>query len=69
MGLLARWLNVVKPQNGGPRPKTVLFGLARTERQKENAQAILDAAIFQGKIVKYGERKDAAYGLPKPRRR
>jgi len=67
MGLLSRWLQVVRPENGGPRAKTILFGLARTDRQKANAQTILDAALFHGKLVMHGKKRGATYGLPKGR--
>lgn len=68
MGLRARWLKVVKPENGGPRTKNVLLALARTPRQKANAEEILKDMLGERALVMYGDKRGATYGLPRERR-
>jgi hypothetical protein len=67
MGLRARWLKVVRPENGGPRARTVLIGLARTPRDRARAEELLDAMLASGELAMHGSKRGATYGLPKAR--
>lgn len=55
--------------DGQPRARTVLEGLARTERDRKAAAALVDYLLALGVIVMRGERRGAVYGLPKGRGR
>jgi hypothetical protein len=69
MGLKARILKVTRPENGGPRKKSVLEGLARASCQAPNFGEIFRGLLKNGELVKYGARRDALYGPPGLRRR
>jgi hypothetical protein len=66
-----RILRIVNPrtENGGPRPRSVLEGLARTDRDKRAASALIDYLVALGELVVIGHARGAVYGLPKGRGR
>lgn len=57
-----RILRVVRPENGGPRSRVVLVGLARHYGAGEPA---VDALIDAGALVKYSDKRQAKWGLPR----
>jgi hypothetical protein len=60
-----RILRVVQPANGGPRPRTVLDGLAA----KYGADGkLVDALIRKGDLVKYSDKRHARWGAPRAQR-
>jgi hypothetical protein len=65
MGLRQRILRVVAPASGGPRKRSVLEGLARTERQRRGFDQVLKGMLEARELVMYGDRKGARYGLPR----
>lgn len=67
--LRQRWLRITRPENGGPRPRTVLTGLARTPADQVIAEPLLDLMIAEGTFVMHGERRAAMYGRPRKARR
>lgn len=56
-----RVLRVVLPENGGPRPRSVLEGLAR---HYGAGPQIVDTLIESGALVKFSDKRHARYGLP-----
>lgn len=67
----SRILRIVNPrtENGGPRPRSVLEGLARTERDRRAAAALIDYMVALGDLVLIGHARGAVYGLPRGRAR
>ena len=65
MGLKARILRVVQPENGGPRARTVLSGLARDDKQRAAFPRIFRELIERRELVRYRGRRGATYGPPK----
>jgi hypothetical protein len=65
MGLRSRILKLVHADNGGPRPKTVLEGLARTPVEIEGFERIFKAMLDGRELVMRGKKRGARYGLPK----
>jgi hypothetical protein len=68
MKLRIKWLRVTLPQNGGPRARSVLLGLARTPAEERIAEPLLELMLAEETFVMYGERKAATYGRPRVRR-
>lgn len=68
MGLRLRILRVVAPENGGPRKRNVLEGLARGYKIAD-FDATLKCMLERGELVMYGDRRGARYGLPRARGR
>lgn len=68
MALRRRWLNLVRPENGGPRSRNVLLGVAANKGYGAIAEPLLQLMLAEGSLVMRGERRAAAYGLPKMRR-
>ena len=64
MGLKARILSVVQPENGGPRARTVLSGLARDDKQRAAFPRIFRELIERRELVRYRGRRGATYGPP-----
>lgn len=55
-----RILNLLKPENGGPRKRSVLEGLAGSDpRLKPVLRRLLDA----GQVVMLGDKRGARYAL------
>lgn len=63
----SRILKILSPrtENGGPRSRTVLEGLARTEQDRRAAEALIDYMLALGEIVMLGHGKGAIYALPR----
>lgn len=55
-----RVLKVVRPENGGPRKRTVLEGLV--------GEDVVVQMIERGQLVMHGKKRGATYGLPKGRK-
>lgn len=66
--LRKRWLRLVEKENGGPRARSVLLGLARDPESERVAEPLLELMIAEGTFVMHGEKRAATYGLPKGRR-
>ena len=60
-----RLLRVVDPDGCGPAKRSVLEGLAKHHGA---GPELVDRLIAEGKLVKYGDRKGARWGLPKARK-
>lgn len=67
MSLRRRWLGLTLPINGGPRPRSVLIGVAESHGHHAIAEPLLDLMLAEGTFVMHGERKAAKYGRPKRR--
>lgn len=60
-----RILRVVLPENGGPRSRAVLDGLARHHGADRK---VVDELIRRGELVKYSDKRHARWGAPKAQR-
>jgi len=60
----ARVLRVVKPENGGPRKRSVLDALARRYGE---GYYLIDYLIAARRLVRYGRSRGATWGLPRVR--
>lgn len=67
MGLQATLLRVLRPENGGPRKRTVLEGLAKAKGYKADFDEVLERMIDAGEIVVTGEKRGTRYALPRAR--
>lgn len=65
MGLHARIMKVVT--ESGPRPRAVLLGLCRDDKQRGQFDAVFAAMLDAGELRKFGARKDASYGVKRGR--
>jgi hypothetical protein len=63
MGLQARILAVTTET--GPRKRSVLEGLCRTDRQRRTFTDIFQRMQDSGALVMFGQRRGATYGPPK----
>lgn len=61
-----RILRAVQPDNGGPTYRTVLEHLAE-HHGAASGKACLDQLIAAGKLVQYGKKRGARWGLPRVR--
>lgn len=57
-----RILRAVDPEGCGPAKRTVLVGIARRHGA---GPEVVDQLIADGRLVKYGDRKGARWGLPR----
>jgi hypothetical protein len=64
MGLRARILDVLLWENGGPRKRTVLKGMARTARERDCFKVMLRRMISRGDVVIVGTKKGSRYARP-----
>lgn len=69
MGLKARILKVVQLENGGPRKRSVLDGMARVSRQGAKFDEIFKSMLARSELVMYSDKRFALYGPPGLRRR
>jgi hypothetical protein len=67
MGLQARILAVTTET--GPRKRSVLEGLCRTDRQRRTFSDIFHRMLESGVLVMFGRRRGATYGPPKRKRK
>jgi hypothetical protein len=68
VGLQATLKRVLRPENGGPRKRTVLEGLAKHYGYKADFDEVLKRMIDAGEIVMVGEKRGARYALPGAKR-
>ena len=59
-----RVLRMVKPENGGPRKRTVLDAAAK--RYGEGPH-LIEYLIAGGRLVRYGKARWSTWGLPRKR--
>ncbi len=58
-----RVLRVVQPDNGGPRKRNILDGIARMYGGTDKT---VDGLIADRRLVKYSDKRHALWGLPRP---
>lgn len=59
-------LRLVQPENGGPRKRNILEGMAR---HYGDGPHLIDYLIAGGKLVARGGPRNRTYGLPATRKR
>lgn len=64
MGLQATLKRVLRPENGGPRKRNILVGLARAKGYKADFDTVFKRMPAAGEIVMVGSKRGARYALP-----